>query len=138
MMSLLSLKSSKKRGLFLALLNLASLLFLLSLWMAYVVFIVDRVPSERALIINLILVPMMLGALGFFLIQGPVYVAVIIMMALPLVHVFYFGGDPAKPGLERFIGILELLFLCAGYTIAYIVTYLSRRFFLNKESKGSD
>ena len=108
--------------------NVASLLLLLSLSMAYVSFIADRNPPELALILNLILVPMMLGALGYFLIQGPSYVAVVILAVLPVVHVFYFGGDPAKPGLERLIAILEFLFLCLGYMVAW----LGRRYFRSR------
>lgn len=102
------------------LINSASLLILLSLWMAYVLFVADHVPPESALIINLILVPTLLGVLGYFLIQGPFYLAVVIMAVLPIVHVFYFGGDSAKPGLERFIGIIEFLFVCLGLTVAYL------------------
>jgi len=103
------------------LINLASLLLLLSLWMTYVSLLAGRVPPESALIINLILVPMMLGALGYFLIRGPFYVVVAIVAVLPIVHVFYYGGDPAKPGLERFIAVLEFLFLCLGLTAAYLI-----------------
>lgn len=107
------------------LINAGSLLLLLALSMAYISFVADRVTPESAIVINLILVPMILGALSFFLIQGPFYVAVLILAVLPVVHVFYLGGDPAKPGLERFVALIEFFFLCLGLTIAY----LGRRYF---------
>lgn len=105
--------------------NLGSLVLLLALSMAHISFVANRVPPESALVINLILVPMALGALSYFLIQGPFYVAVLILMVLPIAHVIYLGGDPAKPGLERFVVLIEFLFLCLGLTIAY----LGRKYF---------
>lgn len=100
--------------------NLASLLLLLALSMAYISFVADHVPSGSATVINLILVPIILGALSYFLIQGPFYVGVLILAVLPIVHVIYLGGDPAKPGLERFVALIEFLFLCLGFTISYL------------------
>jgi hypothetical protein len=110
------------------LINLISLLLLLALSMAHISFVASRIPPESAMVINVILVPMLLGALGCFLVQGPFYVAVLILAVLPIAHVLYLGGDPAKPGLERFVALVEFLFLCLGFTIAYF----GRKYFFSQ------
>jgi hypothetical protein len=100
--------------------NLVSLLLLLVLSMAHISFVADRVPPELATAINLILVPIVLGALSHFLVRGPFYVAVLVLAVLPVAHVIYLGGDASKPGLERFVALVEFVFLLVGLTTAYL------------------
>lgn len=103
------------------LLNAASLLLLLILSTAYASFIAIHVPAQSAIAMNLVIVPMIFGALGYFLIKAPFYVAILLLALLPIVHIIYFGGDPAKPGLERLVGGVEFAFLCFGFTVAHLV-----------------
>ena len=108
--------------------NTASLTLLLALSTAYFSYAADLVPAESATMINLVLVPMILGAVSLFLVRGPYYVAVLVLAVLPIAHALYLGGDPAKQGLERFVAIIEFLFLLLGLTIAYLV----RRYFSSR------
>jgi hypothetical protein len=111
------------------LINLTSLLILLTVSLAYISFVADRVPPESATVVNVILVPMLLGGLSLLLVRGPFYIAVAILAIVAIVHAVYLGGDAAKPGLERFVALIEFVFFVLGLTIAYFGRrYLSTRY----------
>lgn len=95
--------------------NNAVSLFLLAITsVAYLVLLAGHVPDKYALVINFMLVPLLFGIAGFFLLKGELQLKLVLLAALPLAHVVYFGADSTKPGLENMIAVGEFIFICFG------------------------
>ena len=109
------------------LVNGVRILVLAFLSLEYFVLFGERMPERYALTINIMLVPLVFGIAGFFLLKGRLPVKLALMALLPLALVFYFGGDPAKPGLENLVAATLYVFLCLGVVMGAVAKrYLAR------------
>lgn len=97
--------------------NVVSLLLLAAASVAYLILVAGYVPDKHALLINFMLVPLLFGIAGFFLLKGGLLIKLILLAVLPLVHVIYFGSDSTKPGLENMIAVGEFIFICIGMSL---------------------
>ena len=94
--------------------NAVSLLLLAAASVAYLILVARYVPDKHALLINVMLVPLLFGIAGFFLLKGGLPIKLILLAALLLVHVFYFSTDSTKPGLGNMIAVGEFIFIGVG------------------------
>ena len=94
--------------------NTVSLLFFAAASVAYLILVAGYVPDKHALLINVMLVSLLFGIAGFFLFKGRLLIKLILLAALPLVHVVYFGADSTKPSLENMIAVGEFIFIGVG------------------------
>ena len=80
----------------------------------------STVPQEWILVVNFVLVPVVLGALTYFLFAGERFTRLALVGAIPVLSILLAGGDPAKPGLALgLIGPLLIVFLLgAGISVA--------------------
>lgn len=106
------------------LINISWVAGLLAISFVYLLFAADHVPQKYALVVNIIIVPLVLGAIGAWVIAAPLYAKLFMLLIIPLAHVLYFGGDPAKPGLENVVVMAE----AAALWIGAILFYLSDKF----------
>ena len=107
--------------------NAVSLLLLAIASVAYLILVAGHVPDKHALVINFMLVPLLFGIAGFFLLKGGLPIKLILLAVLPLVHVVYFGADSTKPGLENMIAVGEFIFICFGVGLGV----LANKYILN-------
>lgn len=107
--------------------NAVSLLLLAVASVAYLILVAEYVPDKHALLINVMLVPLLFGIAGFFLLKGGLPIKLILLAALPLIHVVYFGADSTKPGLENMIAVGELIFIGVGVGLGV----LANKYLLN-------
>lgn len=85
----------------------------------YLKYIGNVIPANYALLVNFILMPLIVGIIGGWFVTFPLYLRIPILLVIPVVHVIYFGGDPAKPGLENLIGLVEAALIVIGILAAY-------------------
>lgn len=101
------------------LLNTVSIIVLTLASLAYLLLLAGYVPDKYALVINFMLVPLLFGCLGFFLLRGVLPIKLLLLAVLPIAHVLYFGADSTKPGLENMIAVGELIFIGLGVVLSY-------------------
>jgi hypothetical protein len=82
---------------------------------------VPLVPPEYALVINLIVIPLVLGSLAGYFLVGHLFLKLALLAFIPLVHVLYFGRDEAKPGLGDLVALGELVILWIGCLISHLI-----------------
>ena len=87
---------------------------LVVLSLVYFSFIGIYVPDKYALQTNFILVPILFGAAAYFVLRVKLATKLMLISLIPVSHILYLGGDPAKPGLENMLGVVEYVFLAAG------------------------
>jgi hypothetical protein len=97
--------------------NLLGLVFVIVSAIAYLKIFGDRIPASYAIQVNFLLVPFLLGTVSFFVLEGPIWLKLILLLAVPVVHVAYFGSDDAKPGLENVVAAIEYASLCLGVVL---------------------
>ena len=80
-------------------------------------------PAAHAItvIVNIIVAPLVFGLLAGYLLTGRVIFKLPILLLIPIAHVLLFGGDPAKPGLENFVALIEFVPLCIGCLVAHML-----------------
>jgi hypothetical protein len=78
------------------------------------------VSREYAPVISLIVVPLLFGALVGCFFVGRLWVKLALVCLLPVSHIVVFGGDPAKPGLENLIALIEVGPLWIGCVVAHM------------------
>jgi hypothetical protein len=98
----------------------ASMFLLVLASLAYFSFLARFVPDRHALAINFMLMPLVLGCAGYFLIRAALPVKFALFAVLPLALVLYFGSDSTKPGLENLLAVVEYVFLCAGAMLSHL------------------
>jgi len=98
---------------------------LMALSTIYLWVVAAFVPDRYALIVNFIIVPGLIGALAAYLLSGTLMAKLLFSLAIPVIHVAVFGGDPAKPGLENLLALVELVPLYVGCIVVHLL--LSRR-----------
>jgi hypothetical protein len=49
----------------------------------------------------------LIGALSGYVLSGALITKLLFLLAVPAVHIVVFGGDPAKPGLENLLALVE-------------------------------
>jgi hypothetical protein len=79
------------------------------------------VPLEAMPIVNLVATPLLLGLAAGYLLTGHLLLKLALLVLVPLAHVLVMGGDPAKPGLENLVALIELLALWVGCLVGHIV-----------------
>jgi hypothetical protein len=79
------------------------------------------VPEKYALVANFIVMPSVLGLLAGYLFAGRLPLKLGLLLLVPIAHVLVFGRDPAKPGLENVVALVELAPLWIGCVVAHIV-----------------
>jgi hypothetical protein len=94
------------------------LILLAAVSAGYLAYVAPLVPKILALITNILLVPFVIGCVAFFLLRGPVLIKGIALAAIPVLHVALFGGDPAKPGLELEVALVEYALMLLGLFVA--------------------
>lgn len=107
--------------------NATAAVFLAGLSLAYLDFVGSRVPPEHALLTNFVLVPLLFGVLGWFMFAGSLAIKLLLVLPLPMLHLLYFGSDPAKPGLENVLAVVEFGFVCLGIVLSHFARKLVRR-----------
>lgn len=100
--------------------NAGSILILGCVSFAYLLWLSEFIPKQFALAANFIVIPAIFGVVGFFLLRSTLWVKLILVAVIPVAHLVYFGGDPAKPGLENMLALLELAFFEAGVLIGFL------------------
>lgn len=113
-------------------LNLAWLLVLGALSVAYGAYVAPLIASDIAALIVNMLAAFLLGGAAFLVFRGPVFLKATILIAIPVSHVFIFGGDPAKPGLEYEVAIAEYLLMLLGLVVFAGI----HRFLLKKHDRN--
>ena len=61
------------------------------------------------------------GGILSFALDGAIFVKLALICLIPALHVLYFPEDPAKPGLELPVAIIELCLLVSGLVIGHMV-----------------
>ena len=79
------------------------------------------VPGKYALIANFIVMPSVLGLLSGYLLLGRLPAKLALLLLIPIAHVLLFGQDPAKPGLENILALVELAPLWIGCVAAHVL-----------------
>lgn len=102
------------------LINISWIAGLLAVSFIYLLFAADHVPPKHALVINIITIPLVLGVLGAWAIEAPLYARLLALLVIPVAHVLYFGGDPAKPGMENLVVMAEAAALWVGAMLFYL------------------
>lgn len=101
--------------------NASYILILGCISFAYLVWLSEFMPKQFALVANFVAIPAIFGVAGFFLLRGALWVKLILIAIIPVAHLVYLGGDPAKPGLENVLALLELAFFEVGVLIGALV-----------------
>lgn len=101
--------------------NLFWLFGLLIFSFIYLLYVAEHVPQEYALFINMFVFPIILGVIGAWVLEAPLYVRLFVLLLIPISHLLYFGGDPAKPGLENVIIMVEGISIWIGVLLFYFV-----------------
>lgn len=94
--------------------------------LVYLMFLAGSVPAKYALLVNLMVVPFLLGLLGFFVLKGSLLTKALLLALLPVFHVLYFGADSAKPGLENILAVLEVGFIALGIASGWLTQRIVR------------
>lgn len=116
--------------------NFAALLALTFVSLEYLLLYAGLMPDRHALMVNIVLVPLLFGCAGFFLLKATLPVKLALMALLPVVHVIYLGGDDAKPGLKNMVAAVELVFISIGVVLGYLARrFLFRRFAGDRSGK---
>lgn len=102
--------------------NIAILLCLATASITYLSLVAELVPDAYALAVNFVLVPLILGVLGFTLLRARVLAKLLLMATIPVAHVLYFGADSAKPGLENMVAAGEYVSICVGVFVGALVS----------------
>jgi hypothetical protein len=94
----------------------------------YLAFVAPYVPEMLAIPLSIVLIPFLIGCAAYLLLHAPLLLKVLLVAAIPFVHVLVFGGDPAKPGLEYYIAIAEGIVMLLGLLACFAVAnFRSRR-----------
>lgn len=109
------------------LLNLVWLIVLTVISIGYLSTSSAYVPPKAALLTNFVFMPIALGVIAFSVFSGPLFQVILWACVIAIVHVFWFGGDSSKPGLENALMYLEFACIALGVGIAWSVkTYLMK------------
>jgi hypothetical protein len=103
--------------------NLIVIVGLMAVSSAYLWISPWLMPGTDAILIaaNLIAAPFVVGFLGGYLMVGRLLPKLLVLLLVPIVHNFVYGEDPAKPGLENLVALLEVLPLWLGGLIAHML-----------------
>jgi hypothetical protein len=93
----------------------------------YFVLAAKYVPPEYALLVNFGIIPVVVGVCGYMVFRGPVYLRALLVSAVPVALVLYFGADPGKPGIEMTLFYVYLGTVLAGLGIGFIIEKVLRR-----------
>jgi hypothetical protein len=91
-------------------------LLLYAAYWAYMVWFAQRVPEQSALLINGVLVPFLVGSVGYLIFRGSNLVRVILATGVSLLAALIVsgGGDPAKPGAHLVVIAVTTAISCLG------------------------
>jgi hypothetical protein len=78
------------------------------------------VPERYALMVNFLVLPAVLGMIAGYLMVGGLITKLVFLLVAPIVHVLVFGGDPAKPGIENLLALVELVPLFLGCSAVHL------------------
>jgi hypothetical protein len=101
--------------------NIVGLLSVIALAITYLEFFGERIPPSYAVQVNFLLVPILLGVASSLILDGPLWLKLILLLGVPIAHVSYFGHDDAKPGIENMVAAVEYFALCVGVVIATLL-----------------
>ena len=88
--------------------------------------------GDFGLIMNFLIVPAALGFLSGHLLRGALVLKLVALAIVPIAHVLVFGSDPAKPGLENVVALLEYVPMGLGCIGGHIV--LRRKYLATTEA----
>lgn len=100
---------------------------LLLISLVYLLHFGRSLPPIYSAAVGLILLPFILGVCGALLMSCPLHMKLIYLLPIPIFHVVYFGGDAAKPGVERFVALLEIGLLWAGVLLTHFIHKFASR-----------
>ena len=85
-------------------------------------------PGTHALtvVVNVIVVALF-GALAGYFLTGYLIVKLAALVLIPTAQVLLFGGDPAKPGLENLLALVELSLLWVGCIVTHAFLWKKAR-----------
>src|SRR5688572_22877292 len=71
---------------------------------------------------NLIAAPFIAGSLGGYFMLGRLLPKLIALLLVPITHIPLYGEDPAKPGIENLVALLEVLPIWLGCVVTHVLT----------------
>jgi hypothetical protein len=102
-------------------------MMLTGLSLVHLAYVAPIVPDFLKLIVNIAAVPFFIGYAAYFLVKGPTLVKGLCLFIIPAVHVLVFGGDPAKPGLEYDVALVEYGFMWLGLLVSKGFQFFRRK-----------
>jgi hypothetical protein len=100
---------------------------LVLVWLGHVTFVVPHVPDSLALLLNIGLVPFLIGCAAQLLLKASLLVKLALVAMLPVVDVLVFGGDPAKPGVEIYVALAVGAAMLLGVLLCFAFSRLVLR-----------
>ena len=86
-------------------------------------FVVDK----YALIANFVAMPLVAGLIVGHMLAGRLPLKLGLLILVPIAHVLVFGSDPAKPGLENMVALIELIPLWLGCVVGHFLLHRKAR-----------
>jgi hypothetical protein len=96
----------------------------------YFRYVASAVPDYMALVVNFVVLPLLIGVIAFRAFRKVPKSLLLLLLApalIPLPSVLYFGGDPAKPGLEWALYYVLVFFLALGEVAGCAAQWLLNR-----------
>jgi hypothetical protein len=102
--------------------NLIVIIALMAVSSAYLWISPSLMPGTSSLIVvvNLVAAPFVVGLLAGYLMVGRLVLKLIALLLVPIAHIFVYGEDAAKPGLQNLVALVEVLPLWLGCVVAHM------------------
>ena len=95
--------------------NAIVLILALASYFLFLVLLSDSIPAEQRLWVNFFAVPLVLGSATSFSLSTPLLNSILLVALVPILPILFYGGDPAKPGMELLVlGPLAVMFAVGG------------------------
>lgn len=94
---------------------------------AYLTFVAELISPAEAIWVNLAIFPFVLGCIAGIGMPGTLLPKIVAVSLLPIWHIFFFGGDAAKPGLENMVALGEGVFIWIGLGLSHFICKLRKK-----------
>lgn len=107
--------------------NVLVIAALLGLSLAYFGVVAPLIKPPFAALINVFLVPMLVGAVGYVALVGTTIRKLLMLFVVPVADRLFFGSDPAYAWLSNLVTISSAVAMCGGFAITHYAYRLGRR-----------